>query len=61
LYIFSQARLGDRQPLQPYSDYFQALEPVAALPLYRGGVAIDEIQVYLAKNLLKPFPRPYGH
>lgn len=61
LYIFSQARLGDRQPLQPYSEYFQTLEPVAALPLYRGGVAIDEIQVYLAKNLLKPFPRPYGH
>ncbi|MDX2228326.1 MAG: glycosyltransferase family 39 protein [Leptolyngbyaceae cyanobacterium bins.349] len=41
-----------------YRDYFQRIEAIAEIPLQRGGVTVETIQVYQAEKLLKPFPRP---
>jgi DNA-binding transcriptional MerR regulator len=41
-----------------YRPYFEAIEPVGEIPMQRGGVTVETIQIYRAINLLKPFPRP---
>ncbi len=43
-----------------YGDYFARLEPVAAIPLMRAGAVAQTFQVYLARQMLKPYPRPYS-
>ncbi|MEN9203529.1 MAG: glycosyltransferase family 39 protein [Thermostichus sp. DG_1_6_bins_120] len=43
-----------------YGDYFASLEPVATLPLLRAGAVVQTFQVYLARQMLKPYPRPYS-
>lgn len=54
LYVTS-TRLPDATMYQPY---FEAIEPLGEIPLQRGGVIVETIQIYRAINLLKPFPRP---
>jgi 4-amino-4-deoxy-L-arabinose transferase-like glycosyltransferase len=44
----------------PLQDYFQEIKEVATIPLTRGGVVTQTWQVYEAKEMLKPYPRPYG-
>jgi 4-amino-4-deoxy-L-arabinose transferase-like glycosyltransferase len=43
-----------------YSGYFDAIQKLADIPIQRGGVVIQVIQVYHSKKLLQPYPRPYG-
>jgi hypothetical protein len=33
---------------------------VATIPLRRGGVVTQTWRVYEAREMLKPYPRPYG-
>ncbi|MFQ3614686.1 MAG: glycosyltransferase family 39 protein [Cyanobacteriota bacterium] len=43
-----------------YGDYFASLEPVADIPLLRAGAVAQTFQVYLARQMLRPYPRPYS-
>ncbi|MCF2969892.1 glycosyltransferase family 39 protein [Synechococcus sp. Nb3U1] len=43
-----------------YGDYFVSLEPVAEIPLLRAGAVAQTFQVYLARQMLRPYPRPYS-
>lgn len=54
LYVTS-TRLPDATMYRPY---FEAIESAGEIPIQRGGVTVETIQIYRAINLLKPFPRP---
>lgn len=43
-----------------YGDYFEQIEPVAEIPLLRAGAVAQTFQVYLARQMRKPYPRPYS-
>lgn len=43
-----------------YSGYFSQIDPVAEIPIYRGGTIVQRLQVFQCSALLKPYPRPYG-
>ncbi|AFZ26548.1 PMT family glycosyltransferase, 4-amino-4-deoxy-L-arabinose transferase [Cylindrospermum stagnale PCC 7417] len=43
-----------------YRTYFNSLSEIETIPIRRGGVVINNIYVYQAKTLLKPYPRSYG-
>jgi 4-amino-4-deoxy-L-arabinose transferase-like glycosyltransferase len=45
---------------QPLQDFFRSIKPVATIPLTRGGVVTQTWRVYEAREMLKPYPRPYG-
>jgi 4-amino-4-deoxy-L-arabinose transferase-like glycosyltransferase len=45
---------------EPFKNYFISIKKIATVPLTRGGVVTQTWQVYNAKQLLKPYPRPYG-
>ncbi len=45
---------------EPFENYFVSIKKIATIPLTRGGVVTQTWQVYNAKQLLKPYPRPYG-
>ena len=59
LYVVSQ-RLASATVAQ-YSTYFSRIEKVAEIPLRRGGVVVELIQIYRCEKLLRPYPRPYGN
>lgn len=44
----------------PLQNYFQEIKEVATIPLTRGGVVTQTWKVYEAREMLKPYPRPYG-
>jgi 4-amino-4-deoxy-L-arabinose transferase-like glycosyltransferase len=44
----------------PLSNYFRQILPVATIPLKRGGVVTQTWKVYEAREMVKPYPRPYG-
>lgn len=46
--------------VKQYQAYFQDIQKVADLPIRRGGAIVQVIEVYQCKQLLKPYPRPYG-
>jgi len=46
--------------IEPYQAYFATIEKVGEIPIQRGGAIVDLVQVYECRNLLKPYPRPYG-
>ena len=46
--------------MNDYKSYFKTIENIGSIPIERGKVVIEVIQVYQAKTLLKPYPRPYG-
>ncbi|WP_223049985.1 ArnT family glycosyltransferase [Leptothermofonsia sichuanensis] len=46
--------------LAQYQGYFERIQPIAEIPIYRGGVMVQKIQVYQCDRLRKPYPRPYG-
>jgi hypothetical protein len=45
--------------LTQYQSYFKDIQKIADIPIYRGGVVIQVIQVYRCDRLLKPYPKPY--
>ncbi|AFY69314.1 hypothetical protein Pse7367_1016 [Thalassoporum mexicanum PCC 7367] len=47
------------EPPTKYADYFDAITSVTTIPIMRGGQAIQQIYVFKADRLLKPYPRPY--
>lgn len=53
LYFSSQRRYPSR--LERYQSYFQAIKPIAEIPMQRGGAIVDVIQVYFCQTLLKPY------
>jgi hypothetical protein len=56
LYVTSTRQASEA----PFVDYFKQIEKIGEIPIQRGGVTIEVIQVYQAHNLLKPYPRSYG-
>lgn len=58
LYFTSEQRLPNR--VDHYRSYFTRMDKVADIPLQRGGVTVEVIQVYRGQSLLRPYPRPYG-
>jgi hypothetical protein len=43
-----------------YGNYFEHIEPVAEIPLRRAGAVAQTFQVYLARQMRQPYPRPYS-
>jgi 4-amino-4-deoxy-L-arabinose transferase-like glycosyltransferase len=60
LYIGSVNFEADRLAETRYPPFFQSLTKIATIPFTRGGVVVQNFSVYSAKNLRKPYPRPYG-
>ena len=42
--------------MPPYRTITSNEEPVAVIPIKRGGVAIEQFHVYQAKGLIKTYP-----
>ena len=61
LYITNNLFVQEQKFLDRYNLYFQSIEKIGTVPIRRGGAVIDTFHVYRAKNLLKPYPRPYGN
>jgi Dolichyl-phosphate-mannose-protein mannosyltransferase len=51
------AKEGEDRPLR---EFFKSIDLVAKIPLSRGGAVTQTWQVYQAREMLKPYPRPYG-
>jgi hypothetical protein len=60
LYITSEDFARRKKLMDKYKSYFKSIKKIGSVPIRRGGAVIDVIQVYQAKTLLKPYPRPYG-
>lgn len=60
LYITSNRFARKKKLMDNYKSYFKTIENIGSIPIERGKVVIEVIQVYQAKTLLKPYPRPYG-
>lgn len=60
LYVTNNLFIQEQKFLDRYNLYFQSIEKIGTVPIRRGGAVIDTFHVYKAKNLLKPYPRPYG-
>lgn len=58
LYFTSEQRLPNR--VDHYRSYFTSLDKLADIPLQRGGVTVEVIQVYRGQSMTRPYPRPYG-
>jgi 4-amino-4-deoxy-L-arabinose transferase-like glycosyltransferase len=53
--------LGHKTPgYEPLDRYFQEIKELATIPIYRGGIVTQTWRVYEARQMLKPYPRPYG-
>ncbi|NHC36181.1 ArnT family glycosyltransferase [Scytonema millei] len=61
LYVTNNLFVQDQKFLDRYNLYFQSIEKIGTVPIKRGGATIDTFHIYQAKNLLKPYPRPYGN
>jgi 4-amino-4-deoxy-L-arabinose transferase-like glycosyltransferase len=60
LYITNNLFVQEQKFLDRYNLYFQSIDKIGTVPIQRGGAVIDTFHIYQAKNLLKPYPRPYG-
>ena len=54
---FEQNRLD---PVVRYGAYFDTIKKIGDIPIRRGGAVVQVFNVYQAKTMLKPYPRPYG-
>ncbi|PSM45543.1 4-amino-4-deoxy-L-arabinose transferase [Chroococcidiopsis sp. CCALA 051] len=61
LYVTNNLFVQEQKFLDRYNLYFQSIEKIGTVPIKRGGAIIDTFHIYQAKNLLKPYPRPYGN
>ncbi len=57
--LITRAEQAERA-IRQYQPYFATFQKVADLPLQRGGVVVQTLQIYQAGPLLRPYPRPYG-
>jgi Dolichyl-phosphate-mannose-protein mannosyltransferase len=60
LYITSELFEEGEDVNTKYGSYFQSIQKIGAVPIRRGGVVVQVFNVYAAKKLLRPYPRPYG-
>lgn len=60
LYITSELFEQGEDVHTKYGSYFQSIQKIGAIPIRRGGVVVQVFNVYSAKRLLRPYPRPYG-
>ena len=60
LYITANRYTRQKKLTDKYKSYFKTIENIGSIPIRRGGAVIDVIQVFQAKTLLKPYPRPDG-
>jgi hypothetical protein len=60
LYITSELFEQGEDTNMKYGSYFQSIQKIGAVPIRRGGVVVQVFNVYSAKRLLRPYPRPYG-
>ncbi|MBF2078343.1 MAG: glycosyltransferase family 39 protein [Synechococcales cyanobacterium T60_A2020_003] len=42
-----------------YEPYFESIQPIAELPLQRGGGVVQTLNLYAAQTLQRSYPRPY--
>jgi 4-amino-4-deoxy-L-arabinose transferase-like glycosyltransferase len=61
IYLGSKTFAVDLDAKTRYPSYFKQLTKLGEIPIRRGGEIVETFSVYQAKNLLKPFPRPYGN
>jgi hypothetical protein len=47
-------------PVARYGAYFSTMHKIGNIPIRRGGTVVQVFNVYQAKTMLKPYPRPYG-
>ncbi|MEM1291637.1 MAG: glycosyltransferase family 39 protein [Cyanobacteria bacterium P01_H01_bin.162] len=60
LYVTLQSLHGDREALvAEFQPYFQTLEPMAEVPLTRGGTVTDTVLVYQASDMQQVYKYPY--
>lgn len=60
LYITISRFEQEKELMERYQTYFSSLQQIGTVPIRRGGAVTEVVYVYQAKNLLKPYPRPYG-
>lgn len=60
LYITTEAFITRKDLMTSYKSHFNSFNEIAKVPIKRGGVVVNNIHVYQAKTLLKPYPRAYG-
>jgi 4-amino-4-deoxy-L-arabinose transferase-like glycosyltransferase len=61
IYLGTKTFEVDLDAKNRYPSYFTSLTKLGEIPIRRGGETVETFSVYQAKNLLKPFPRPYGN
>ncbi len=60
LYMTLERFTQDDEILNRYRPLFDSIEPLATVPLMRGGEVTETIHIYRANNLLRPYEYPYG-
>jgi 4-amino-4-deoxy-L-arabinose transferase-like glycosyltransferase len=60
LYITTEAFIQRIDLMTSYKEHFQSFKEIDIIPIRRGGVVVNNIHVYQANTLLKPYPRTYG-
>lgn len=61
VYLSTKSAEADLDATNIYPQYFNKMTKLGEIPIRRGSVVIQTFSIYQAKNLLKPFPRPYGN
>jgi len=59
LYITSEYFQRPEDLRAKYGEYFASLERIGQVPIRRGKAVVQVFEIYQAKKLLKPYPRPY--
>lgn len=59
LYITSEYFQRPEDLRVKYGEYFASIERIGQVPIRRGKAVVQVFEVYQAKRLLKPYPRPY--
>ncbi|MGA7955045.1 MAG: glycosyltransferase family 39 protein [Gloeobacterales cyanobacterium] len=60
LYISSELFEQGEDINVKYGSYFRSIQKIGTVPIRRGGEVVQVFNVYYAKKLLRPYPRPYG-
>ena len=60
LYMTLDRFTQDDEILDRYLPLFDSIEPLATVPLMRGGEVTETIHIYRANNLLRAYEYPYG-
>jgi 4-amino-4-deoxy-L-arabinose transferase-like glycosyltransferase len=60
IYITSDRFVNRENISVDYAPYFKQFTKLGEVPIRRGGKVIESFHIYQGKQMLKPFPRPYG-